>query len=97
MFSIPRSFGPEPADANAKRLPELEGKVQPMLNWLATNHHDFMRLNDFSEAFTLLRWLRAKDIQVATINLTGQLEPIATPDRVVIGKGPDVRRTSDFK
>jgi hypothetical protein len=35
-----------------------------MLDWLSTNHHDFMRLNDFSEAFSLLRWLKSKDVPV---------------------------------
>ncbi|WP_292532514.1 hypothetical protein [Methylocystis sp.] len=97
MFSIPESDGDGPADAKAKRLPELEGKIQPMLDWLSTNHHDFIRLNDFSEAFSLLRWLKSKDIQVVTINLSGQLAPLATPDRVIIGKGPGVKHNTNSK
>jgi|FEC22Drversion2_1045045.scaffolds.fasta_scaffold00974_15 uncharacterized membrane protein YgcG len=73
------------------RLPKLEQKMQPMLDWLATNHHDFMRVNDFSESFSILRWLRSNDVRVGVVNLTGQPNPIATPDRVVIGEGPKTK------
>jgi hypothetical protein len=72
------------------RIPKLEREVQPMLDWLSVNHHDFMRLNDFSEAFSLLRWLKSKDVRLSAVDLIGQRPQIATPDQVVIGKGPKV-------
>jgi hypothetical protein len=80
----------ERVEENVYRLPALERELQAMLNWLATSHHDFMRLNDFSESFTLLRWLKSKDIQVSIVDVDGQGESIATPDRVIIGKGPAI-------
>ena len=61
-----------------------------MLDWLATNHHDYMRLNDFSESFSLLRWLRASGVSLQVIDMAGEKAKIATPDRVDIGKGPQV-------
>jgi hypothetical protein len=75
-----------------QRLSKLEGEVQPLLDWLAINHHDFMRLNDFSEAFSLVRWLGSTNTQITVIDMDGQGEAIATPDRVVIGDGPGVGR-----
>ena len=38
------------------RLVGEEAAVQPMLDWAFAHHHDFMRLNDFSEALSILRW-----------------------------------------
>jgi hypothetical protein len=85
-----RSSGPN-ADADGlEPLPQLERDVQPLLDWLAENHHDFMRLNDFSEAFSLLRWLGSMRTPVAVLDMDGQGEAIATPDRVVRDKGPEV-------
>jgi hypothetical protein len=72
------------------RLPKLENDLQPMLDWLSTNHPDFMRLNDFSEAFSLLRWLRSNAVVVNVVSATGEPPGIATPDRVVIGQGPSI-------
>lgn len=82
---------PERNDVSAESIPELERGVQPLLDWLATNHHDFMRLNDLSEAFTILRWLAPARIPITILDLDGDSKRIATPDRVVIGKGPGVK------
>ncbi|MFN0041083.1 MAG: hypothetical protein ACKVP2_16330 [Burkholderiales bacterium] len=87
-------FGPEPGPKGIKvedglyRVDDLEAQVQPMLDWLATNHHDFMRLNDFSEAFSLLRWLNSANVQITIIDMDGQGPAIATPDRVQLEAGP---------
>jgi hypothetical protein len=72
------------------RIPKLECEVQPMLDWLSDKHHDFRRLNDFSEAFSLLRWLKSKDVRFSVVDLIGQRQQLATPDHVIIGKGPKV-------
>lgn len=72
------------------RRPDMEAQVQPLLDWLATRHHDFMRLNDFSEAFSLLRWLKRGNVAPAIVDMAGDGRGIATPDRVNIGKGPSV-------
>ena len=74
------------------RLPALERGVQPLLDWLSANHHDFRRLNDFSEAFSLLRWLRSNQTDLTLIEIEDQTKPIVAPDHVVINKGPCVRR-----
>jgi hypothetical protein len=78
-------------DPDGRELPELSGKVQPMLDWLATRHPDFVRLNDFSEAFSVLRWASASDVTPLIVDLDGASAPIAAPDRVVIGDGPRAR------
>ena len=70
---------------------QLEAAVQPMLDWVSTNHHDFMRLNDFSESFSLLRWLGGNKIAPILIDMDGEDAEIATPDRIVNGEGPRVR------
>jgi hypothetical protein len=73
---------------NLESLPNLANSVQPLLDWLASNHHDFMRLNDFSEAFSLVRWLALSETPVAVVDMDGEGQALATPDRVVIGRGP---------
>lgn len=84
--------GGERIEENTYRLPGLEKELQPMLDWLAVNHHDFMRLNDFSEAFSYLRWLRTKEVPMDIIDMDGEGQTIATPDRVVVGKGPSLAK-----
>jgi len=78
-------------DDEGRRLPELETAVQPLLDWLSTRHHDFIRLNDFSESFSLLRWVRQQRVGPVLIDMDGEGREIATPDRVMLGKGPMVR------
>jgi len=92
MFSVADTAPPgsELVEKGVYRLPNLERISQPLLDWLAVNHHDFMRLNDFAEAFSLLRWLRSKQTGVTVIDMDGQGKAITTPDRVVIGDGPGV-------
>jgi len=80
------------AEEGVERLPALERQVQPMLDWLAVNHHDFIRLNDFSEAFSLLRWLKSKEVPVNIIDIAGRRPQIATPDQVGEILGPRVGR-----
>jgi hypothetical protein len=69
-------------------LPSLALQIQPLLDWLASSHHDFMRLNDFSESFSLLRWLMQSTTPIAVVDMDGEGKALATPDRVIIGKGP---------
>ena len=92
MFAISRIAPPdsERVEDGVFRLPRLERAIQPLLDWLAINHHDFMRLNDFSEAFSLLRWLRSKQTAVTIIDMDGEGKALATPDRVVLDRGPGV-------
>lgn len=75
-----------------RRLPGLETEVEALLDWLAVNHHDFVRLNDFSEAFSLLRWLGSAKALLTVIDMDGQGRALATPDRVRLGVGPGVGR-----
>jgi hypothetical protein len=42
--------------------------LQPLIDWLITYHPDFMRLNDFSEAFTLMRWARSVGLNAAAVH-----------------------------
>lgn len=88
MFVFSDAFGEYP---DGKRLPKLENELQPMLDWLALNHHDFIRLNDFSEAFALLRWANKNGAAPIVLDANGEAPLIATPDRVVIGDGPKVK------
>ena len=81
-------FGGSPPDF--EQLPKLESEVEPLLDWLAVNHHDYMRLNDLSEAFSLLRWLGSTKTPITVIDMDGQGPALATPDRVIIGTGPGV-------
>jgi hypothetical protein len=90
MFGKNAPPGSQRVEDELYRLEGLETEVQPLLDWLATNHHDFMRLNDLSEAFSLLRWLRSKHAQIIIMDMNGQGNAIATPDRVEIGYGPRV-------
>jgi len=72
-------------------FPELEKDAQQLIDWLCSNHHDFMRLNDFSEALSLLRWLRANNAELTMIEIDEQNRPAAKPDHVILSKGPCVR------
>lgn len=88
MFGRKAPAGVVEAGDGMFRLEALEKQMDPLLDWLAKNHHDFMRLNDFSESFSLLRWLRSANVEVKIINMKGDSVPIATPDRIEIDKGP---------
>jgi len=83
-------FDEDKGGEEGRRLPQLENELQPLLDWLATNHPDFMRVNDFSEAFSLMRWLAREELPLTVVDLVGPPPPIATPDRIVIGEGPQV-------
>jgi len=90
IFSEVEVSGAIRAEDDLYRRPDIERKVQPLLDWLATRHHDFMRLNDFSESLSLLRWLHRTGIAPAIVDMAGDSTAIATPDRIEIGKGPGV-------
>jgi hypothetical protein len=90
MFSRGRGADAIPVEDGLFRRPETEKRMQPMLDWMATNHHDYMRLNDFSEAFSLLRWLRSTGTSVLIIDAAPRPAAIATPDRVDIARGPHI-------
>lgn len=81
----------EDDSGDGDRIEDLEKSVQPMLDWLAKTHPDFVRLNDFSEAFAILRWAKASNVAPGVFDLQGSAPEIATPDRVVIGDGPKVK------
>ena len=66
------------------RLTEEERDLQPTLNWLFANHHDFIRLNDFAEALSILRWLNESGRSLLNLSPNGALPRIATPDRVFL-------------
>ena len=68
------------------RLVGEEAAVQPMLDWAFAYHHDFMRLNDFSEALSVLRWMDRSGQRLVIIDPDGAPAKIATPDRVFIKK-----------
>lgn len=88
MFSQLPGTGSTPAEDGLFRRPDVEKEYQPLLDWLATNHHDFMRLNDFSESFSLLRWLGSIGTSVTVENIAQDRTALATPDRVDVRKGP---------
>ena len=78
----------EPAEDNFYLRPDISENFQPLLDWLSTNHHDYIRLNDFSEAFSLLRWLNSKETPLQIIDIGLKASPLVTPDRTDITKGP---------
>ena len=69
------------------RLADNEKKVQDLLNWLASRHHDFIRLNDFSESLSILRWLGQNKSTLKIVDLNGKELALLTPDRV-LDEGP---------
>ena len=66
------------------RLVEEERDLQRTLDWLFANHHDFIRLNDFSEALSILRWLNESGRSLINLSPNSALPLIATPDRVFL-------------
>ncbi|MGE8468354.1 MAG: hypothetical protein ACN6QE_19780 [Pseudomonas putida] len=76
------------AEDNLYQRPDIEEAFQPLLDWLSTNHHDYIRLNDFSEAFSLLRWLDTKGTDLEIIDIGPKAKPLITPNRTDIAKGP---------
>ena len=69
-------------------LPNEQEQVQPLVDWALKNHPDFMRLNDYADALSVLRWLdlNRADTRLIILDPDGQAERIATPDRVMIGE-----------
>lgn len=90
MFSGNPGAERMPVEDGLYRRPDVEEKLQPLLDWAAVNHHDYMRLNDFSEAFSLLRWIRSAGVGLTVIDLAGDRATLPTPDAVDIGTGPQV-------
>ena len=82
---------PVDGEKGTYRMIELETRLQPVYDWLANRHHDFIRLNHFSESFSILRWLRDFDIEIVALIPDGKREELPTPDRVLIGQGPQVK------
>ncbi|MCA8993699.1 MAG: hypothetical protein KDA88_17045 [Planctomycetaceae bacterium] len=68
---------------------EEEKAIQPLLNLLAESHPDFMRLNDFSEALSILRWLERERVQVTVIGSQPASRLLPTPDIITVN-GPSV-------
>lgn len=77
MFALDEE-GPE-----GSPLAELDAEIQPMLDWLAWNHHDFMRLNDFAEALALLRWAKSGPTTFDHAKLAAAAKRVPSPDRLV--------------
>lgn len=92
LFSVEKGDKGLKAEDKLYRRPDAEQHVQPMLDWLATRHHDYMRLNDFSEAFSILRWLKSQQIEVTMLGMAAERPRIAAPDRVDIRTGPQLGR-----
>lgn len=90
MFALDEDSTSNSTEAEGRPLPELEARLQPMLDWLATNHHDFIRLNDFSEGLSLLRWLKRHGVAPILVDLDGEDPEIGTPNQIVIGEGPKI-------
>ncbi|WPK02547.1 hypothetical protein R6U79_09955 [Pseudomonas putida] len=88
MFNEKNGTHGTPAEDNLYLRPDISENFQPLLDWLSTNHHDFIRLNDFSEAFSLLRWLTSKETTVQIIDIGLKASPLVTPDQTDITKGP---------
>ena len=82
----PSSTAVRDSDEAVWRLVGEERAVQPILDWAFANHHDFMRLNDFSEALSILRWVAQSEQQLVILDPDGAPAKIATPDRVFIGE-----------
>ena len=71
------------------RLLGEEAAVQPLLDWMFGSHYDFMRLNDFSESLSILRWVAGSGQQLVILDPDGAPAKVATPDRVFVGEvGP---------
>ena len=71
------------------RLVSEEKAIQPLLAWALRSHPDFIRLNDYSEALSILRWIGHADAKLVIFDADGQPGRIATPDRVLVGEvGP---------
>ncbi len=71
------------------RLMDEQRSIQGLLDWLFLNHHDFVRLNDYAESLSALRWIVNTDGDVVILDGDGPPEPLETPDRVFIrGVGP---------
>lgn len=85
------------SEPSLSRLRETEALAQPVLDWLAVNHPDFMRLNDYSEALMLARWLRAKNTRLTVIDLDGVEVGITVPDRVYLYSGPETPPVEGYK
>jgi len=85
------SFSEERPSPNAERdedgvwrLIGEEREVQSLLDWIFTNHHDFLRLNDYSEALSLLRWIYESKVDLVVLDADGPEEPIEVPDRIFL-------------
>lgn len=77
-------------NADPKPRDELAQRIQPLINWLITYHPDFIRLNDFAEAFTLLRWVKESGIKGAEVKgLTAELVPAIYPVPTIIELSSD--------
>lgn len=88
MFGHDAPEGAPAVEDGLFRLVAMEKQLQPLLDWLAVNHHDFMRLNDLSESFSLLRWLKTQNVPMTVVDMGGEGRAIATPDRVDLAHGP---------
>lgn len=74
-------------DEGTWRLDGEEVALQPMLDWVFSNHHDFMRLNDFSESLSVLRWLQDSGCEILMIDsVASNPVEMTTPDRVFLGE-----------
>ena len=87
-------FALDEDEKEGKPLAEPDAEVQAMLDWLALNHHDFMRLNDFAEALALSRWAKSDAASFDAAELGTAVEPVPSPDRIVIGEGPQLPPTN---
>lgn len=75
--SVPSSVLATRVEDGIWRLEEEETAVNPLLDWLFLNHPDFIRLNDYSEALSILRWLKEAEVGLDLLDALGV--PFNTP------------------
>lgn len=73
------------------RLVEQERVVEPLLDWLFTTHPDFIRVNHYSEALSIMRWATEAEVTLVTIDALGVPTNVRPPDVVYVGgRGLDI-------
>jgi hypothetical protein len=63
----------------------LEEQAQGLLDWLFAHHPDYWRLNDFSEAFSILRWIKGSGASVTILDMHGEAPTLLTSDQIFHG------------
>lgn len=87
------SSGAEEVEPGVWRLINEEKRAEPLLNFLFTTHPDFLRLNHYSEALSIVRWLDSNDVGLTTLDASGVPATTIPPKYVFVGgRGLDIDR-----